>query len=136
MKLFGFWMWDFFPLPSYRQHPNPCSLPSSLFLCVCVSLSVSLSPLARVCVARRCTALRLHLGDRSRSAEQLLFRLPASNLQQWLPREFCWGWETLCWTSRLWWATIFWTSTHCACSLSSFCFSRFWNHNDGDDDDD
>ncbi len=47
------WILDvqiFFPLPSYRQHPNPCSLPSSLFL------SLSLPPLARVCVARRCTA--------------------------------------------------------------------------------
>ncbi len=132
MNWFGFWMCNFF---SYYSHTG-----STLTLVSCEalysSLSLSLSPLARVCVTRRCTALRLHFGDRSRSAEQLLFRFPASNLQQWLPREFCWGWETLCWTSRLWWATIFWTSTHCACSLSSFCFSRFWNRNDGDGDDD
>ncbi len=43
----------FSPLLSYRQHPNPCSLRSSFLF----FFSLSLSPLARVCVARRCTAL-------------------------------------------------------------------------------
>jgi hypothetical protein len=46
----------FFPLLSYRQHPNPCFLRSSLFF----SLSLSLSSRSRLrYAALHCTALAL-----------------------------------------------------------------------------
>ncbi len=76
MRTLGAWMdelvWSL-DVQFFFHYPHT---GSALTLVPCQALysCLSLFPLARVCVARRYTALRLHFGDRSRSAEQLLFR--------------------------------------------------------------